>query len=502
MLSYLNKKESIIFLIVCLILILESISRYYSLSSNYFDFGIFQTNFYNVVKHPEIIFAFHFQPLLFLWGKIYNLFPLNIAPAIILLEQSAAIIFGIYLIRRNYGKYVGWVLLLYYPLWANALLDFHFDHLAIPILAAFFIAVKNNKIGLALCISLLLLLIKESFSFQVITCCIYLIFYSSNQRREFFIVKKNALYALIGILVSGIYFYIFYFFISPNYSITGNYHIIDNGPYTWLFHINNPYQFFEVIFNPQKIKFLIVIFGLLLFIPLINPRPLIVLLAPLVISLLAKDQPLYYSYANHYTAGMVIPIIIAFSYGNKVVVKKMLKYKLSKQTVGIYLTTVLIMISLGFSLFSSSPIGRLFWSDKVSSYSWKSYIPSMRDELIKEKISEFIPSDPKVSVATQNSLNWGILANRENYFVFPYGVIESYPSINWSNNTIDNIYVDYVIIDMNQPFFIADKGCNWVYGVCMDKSIELEFLKLVDKIQIKYNVMYESDNFYIYKKKI
>jgi uncharacterized membrane protein len=105
-----------------------------------------------------------------LWGYVYNLFPLNIAPAIILIEQSAAIIFGVYLIRRSYGKYIGWILLLYYPLWANTLLDFHFDHLAIPILAAFFIAVKNNKIGLALCISLLLLLIKESFAFQVIAC--------------------------------------------------------------------------------------------------------------------------------------------------------------------------------------------------------------------------------------------------------------------------------------------------------------------------------------------
>jgi hypothetical protein len=436
-----------------------------------------------------------------LWGYIYYLFPLSIAPAVILFEQSASIIIGVYLIRKNYGTYLSWILLLYYPLWANALLDFHFDHLAIPILAAFFIAVKNNKIGLALCISLLLLLIKESFAFQVIACSLYLMLYKTSNKPNFFIPIKSILYGLIGILIAVIYFYLFYFFISPNYSSTGNYHIIDNGPYTWLFHLNSPSQFFEVLVNPQKVKFLTVIFGLLLFIPILNPRPLIVLSAPLAIALLAKDQSLYYSYANHYTAGMVIPMIVAFYYGNGEIVEKMLKYKLSSQYVSLYLVVVFIIVLFGFSIFSSSPVGRLFWSDKVSSYSWKSYIPSQRDELIKKKISEFIPSDPKVSVSTQNSLNWGILANREKYFVFPYGAIESYPSINWSNNTVENIYVDYVIIDMKQPFFIADKGCFWVYGVCQDKSIELDFLNLVKKIQIRYKIIYENDDFFIYKKK-
>ena len=40
-------------------------------------------------------------------------------------------------------------------------------------------------------------------------------------------------------------------------------------------------------------------------------------------------------------------------------------------------------ILFGHIMMSPSPISRLFWSDKVWSYSWRAYVPTERDAMMK-----------------------------------------------------------------------------------------------------------------------
>jgi len=70
-------------------------------------------------------------------------------------------------------------------------------------------------------------------------------------------------------------------------------------------------------------------------------------------------------------------------------------------------------------MLSPSPISRLFWTDKVWSYSWQAYVPTQRDAMMKAAMERYIPADPQVSVMTQNTVNWSHLAHREVYLYFP-----------------------------------------------------------------------------------
>ena len=56
---------------------------------------------------------------------------------------------------------------------------------------------------------------------------------------------------------------------------------------------------------------------------------------------------------------------------------------------------------------------------------------------------------------------------------------------------------DYVILDIKRPWFIKDKGCNWLYGECTDKEMSAEYLEWVAKSRKLMNVIFEEDGFLI-----
>ena len=84
-----------------------------------------------------------------LWAIGYQALPANVAPLVLVLVQALVLLASVVAIWRTFGALTGVALLLYYPLWANALLDFHFDHLVVPLLAAFFIASEHRRFGTA-----------------------------------------------------------------------------------------------------------------------------------------------------------------------------------------------------------------------------------------------------------------------------------------------------------------------------------------------------------------
>ena len=241
-----------------------------------------------------------------------------------------------------------------------------------------------------------------------------------------------------------------------------------------------------------------------------------------------SHQSNYYDYAAHYSAGLIIPIIVAYVEG-VVLVKKWFYfyYKKSFFCKGEYsscnidiFNLFLISWLLFFQvLVGISPVSRLFWSDKIWSTSHKAYISSSRDSIIRDAIEKYIPLDDDLIISSQNNINHVRLAMRQNYLIFPGGVIEPHQLTNWDEKTFKNFldfvngktdvaktipklaYADYVLIDTKRPYFVYDLGCDTTYGVCSNKRIERLFLESTQVLESSYSLLYAYDGFNIFLRK-
>jgi hypothetical protein len=305
----------------------------------------------------------------------------------------------------------------------------------------------------------------------------------------------------------------------------------------------------EVLSTPGKVAYLFVVFGLLAFIPLMAPSYLIPTLPLLAIAMLSR-LPNYYDYNSHYTAGLIIPVLFAFIHGlpkanvmwikvtmwglQKVLIHRHQNALYQNDHANAYLTTgggkeaklsrvfylsIALWILAGHMMISPSPISRLFWSDKVWSYSWRAYIPTERNAMMKTAILQYIPADANVSVSTQNTVNWHHLALRKVYMPFPFGVDTPRSAVDYSNRDLlgllrfasigevapvitYNRYADYVVLDLKRPWFIIDKGCDWLYGACRNDEMAAKFLRLVNETRQRYDTLFDRDGFMILRLRI
>jgi uncharacterized membrane protein len=523
------------------------VARYVALSSNIADLGFFLANIANTDSQWQRAFSGHTQPLMLLWGTGYQALPAETAPLVLVTLQTFALLGSVVAIWRVFGAWPGVAMLLYYPLWANALFDFHFDHLAVPLLAAFFIACERRRFGWATVAAAALVLLKDPFALQTVACGLYfgwLAFYLRGSGVSMRLIVFGALLALWG----GSWFYGATHWLMPYFG-DGATSTLQSGAFSWLGSslsemiwtlVSRPDRVLaEIIGTPGKLVYLAVIFGLLAFLPLLRPAVLIVALPLLMIAMLSRLDN-YYGYANHYTAGVIVPAIVAFRDGLPVarrnfaslvgwVMSKLKRYPLPLPafptweksfiwTVAnerrIFSVILLAWLLAGHWAFASSPISRLFWSDKVWSYSWHAYVPTEREIMMKEAMLKYIPADPDVSVTTQNTVNWYHLAHRKVYLPFPVGVDTPHRVMDWSNRDFPGLwqyvrtgemppaithdrYADYVVLDLKRPWFIIDKGCDWLYGACRNDEMAVNFLRLVNKTRQRYNTVFERDGFMI-----
>lgn len=515
-------------------------ARYQALSTNVFDFGLVLSAFASVNNEWFRAFYGHVHPLMFLGGLGDQILPPLLSPYIFVGLQAAAILAGVAIVWRYFGNWAGFAIILYYPLWANALLDFHFDHLAVPLMAMFFLFCKKRWYGWAALVASVLVLIKEPFALQTSACGVYFIWLAWRDRSDESKPKRLVTFGSLLLLWGGIWFYAATHWVLPYFGdmpVTG----LKSPAFGWMGY--DPWQMIvnlvtrpdrlvlEIISTPGKLAYLAVVFGLLAFIPLLRPAALIPALPVLVIAMIAKGQPLYYSYANHYTAGVIVPAIMAFREGLPVADQsfcRLLDWTLRGQKVvarwalatrqRVFAIMLASWIVAGHVIFASSPISRLFWLDKVWSYSWRAYVPTDREEMMKGAMLKFIPADPDVSVSSQNTLNWGYLAQRKVYLAFPMGVETPHKVMDWSNRNLQGLwtfvrtgykplavthdrYADYVVLDLQRPYFVGDKGCDWIYGKCRDKVMEKTFLDYVAFTRKHYEAAFEQDGFIILRRR-
>jgi hypothetical protein len=138
--------------------------------------------------------------------------------------------------------------------------------------------------------------------------------------------------------------------------------------------------------------------------------------------------------------------------------------------------------------------------------------------MIKKALLQYIPADPDVSVTTQNTVNWDHLANRKVYLPFPLGVGLPHRVMDWSSRDLlglwqyvrsgvmppaitDARYADYVVLDLKRPWFIIDKGCDWLYDACRNHEVSEKFVQLVEETRRRYSTVFEVDGFMILRRK-
>ena len=500
----------VVICIISLSLILMIIGKNASLHNSVMDLGLTTHTFFGIndlKEYSRMLFG-HFQPYLLLYASIWGL--LYKSTYFILLLQLFFLLLPIYWLYKKNNNISVIAYLLYFPLWFNALFDFHIDHLSIPILFGFFIAIENKKYLWACVFSIALGFVKEIFVLQTIMCGLFIIVHSYKT------LSSNRKTIFIGLFT--IIFGIYYFFTAVNYisfeSLESQYFGLSSEAFLWLgssisemflYITNNAVEIMiDILETPRKVIYIVALFGALGFIPLLSPGPLMVALPILAVSLLSRHEG-YYGLGHHYTAGLIAPMIYAFSGG---LPRAIIFWKRVGLAVKWFTPILISGLIVAHMALSPSPVSRLFWSDKVWSYNYHAYIPTERDRIIKKAISDYIPANSDIVVSVQNTINLDLLMKRRQILLFPDGVSNDKLSPFFSKGFLPlavewrNVKADYVILDIKRPWFIKDKGCKWLYGKCTDKEVSAEYLEWVAKSRKLMNVIFEKDDFIIFRRPI
>jgi hypothetical protein len=137
--------------------------------------------------------------------------------------------------------------------------------------------------------------------------------------------------------------------------------------------------------------------------------------------------------------------------------------------------------------------------------------------MIKTALKTHISSDPNKVVSVQNSLNFGYLMERKFIKTFPQGAIEKskyYMQKQTMSDFIEFVrtekrrkikieknYSDYVVLDLKRPWFIKDQACRWYVDKCKNElEFEATFLELVKKTHKRFSIVFEKDDFVIFKR--
>jgi hypothetical protein len=67
--------------------------------------------------------------------------------------------------------------------------------------------------------------------------------------------------------------------------------------------------------------------------------------------------------------------------------------------------------------------------------------------------------------------------------------------------TNNNIYVNYIIMDINRENFILDRSCLKIYNECSNKEILNKYNRYFVKIKDEFDLKYKNKGIYVFKRK-
>ncbi|EHJ48062.1 Protein of unknown function DUF2079, membrane [Solidesulfovibrio carbinoliphilus subsp. oakridgensis] len=495
------------------VLSLMACLKYLALHSTVFDLGVFLSNIYSLHNDGQWWRAFlgHAQPLLPVYAQVYRLVPDQAAPLVLLTGQAFVLALPALWAARRYGMLAALAYALYFPVWTNALFDFHLDHLLIPLLFGFLAAATSGRYRLAVALGLLPALVKEPYALTTAFCGLYLLVAARQSRAGWGLI-----------LFGGLYFFVATAWLVPFCTAEGGFGA-PSGAYAWLGSgpgaavltlLTHPLDALAVVFGvPGKWKYLAFLFGALLFFPIFRPKLLLPALPALALALFST-QPSAYGWANHYTAGAAGALFFAFC---EVLGPVRILARQSGNGVRRFGLLIFLALAGGHVLLAPSPVSRLFWTTDNFAFSIDAYEPTARDAGILGEILRSVPRDPALPVVSQNTLNWGALAERRDFNSFPLGVFDAHPvrdltGATWKDfwafirtgQTLDlpvrTWQAGYVLLDLTRPWFVLDRGCDFQNGACRDAEVAREFTALVARARQELETVYDRDGFLILRR--
>ena len=329
-----------IFFVIILFMVLV---KYISFHTTFWDLGWQDYIVYNIIPGQswQFLFRGHAHIFSLFYSFLYKFLP---SPVLLITCQILAIVGAGLLVSGRWTVNGGQksnrlqtiliiLYLLYFPVWYNCLFDFHFEHLFVLFCAIFYWLVigqwsvdsreKPNRLQttdyplpsktLVFLICVLCCLVKEVFALSAIMMGVYVIV-----RRRWLVC------GLLIVLFSCLYFIFVECYAIPYFTAGKEAPAIwhsafgylgSNMKEVFLTLLTHPWLLItETLSDWRKLLYIIAIFGPFLFIPFLSPLELLPALPQFFISLLSHN-PNHYALSSQYTAGLIVPVFVAFIKG-------------------------------------------------------------------------------------------------------------------------------------------------------------------------------------------
>ena len=416
----------------------------YEIEIKHLSKGEFQ--FTNQISGTKL-FVDHFHPISFFLIPFYWISPTTEA---LLMIQSFFLGLGalsLYLLSRKKLKngvialIISGSYLLYVPLEATNLIDFHPSVIAIPFLLFAFYFLENNKYIYFALFSIMAIACREEIALIVFMVGIYIILKKNKKR---------------GVITAGLALTYFIFIIGFLMPFIGAEHTTSkSGPQDFLHNryaylgnsyteisetlITKPIYVLKHIFTLPKIKYVFLLFfsvGFGVF-SIFAPEILMVSLPIFAINLLSEYEPMYQIYYQ-YNAGIIPLIFISTIYGIPRFIKffnKRLKKVDYKRLLWIVVVFIFSTTLLSSYLYGPLPFSRAF--------SFRVY--DVNSEFVKtgHELIGMIPKDSSV-LAPVNVVPH-LISHKKIYMLSP-----PYPGYFESAGVNKNASIDYIIMFDNQ----------------------------------------------------
>ncbi len=485
--------------------------RYLALRSTVFDLGVFVCNLTAMGQDGQWWRAFngHVQPVLWLFSLVTKALPDWLDPLGLMVTQAFFLALPLPFLTVRYGGFTALAYMLSFAVWHNGLFDFHPDHLAIPIGFWFFFSEKDDRPWMAALAALSLCLIKETFALQAAACGVFLM--SS---------RRGGPAGVVVLVLSLFWFWLSTSRLIPFFTLDGEVGLAA-GAFSWMggggvlsklgYLLLHPLTSLGHIFGDiKKVKYIVALLGSVAFLPLLAPRALLVALPPLILSMLST-RPDYYSISNHYTAGLVAPLIIAFASALPLA-RSFIED--SRWRVDRWAGVLLLVLVGAHIVLSPSPFSVQFWRHGGLS----GYFPTERTKRIIRALETTLPSDPETVIITQNSLNWGKIVSRNFSNSFPLATFTPHKAQDMRQVSFADVrrfvfngqkpvfpiqesLAEYLVLDRKRPWFVVDQGCEWQDGACRNLEVAAVFTENVDRAMELFEVVLEDDGFMILKRR-
>ncbi len=473
---------SVIFLICYSAL---AVLRYTSLHTTVFDMGAYDHKIWSisVASGMSILYEStigHFQPILIPYGLLYRI---HDSPVIIQIIQTIVTISGvtpIYLMSKRYleNKSIILLIAIAYILYPHvgfiASLEFHPDHLYVPlVLWAFYFAEKENYITAIIVVGLGAMA-KEPLILGASFFGLYLVFAKRQYR--------------IGLATSAFFLILFFIVVYIILPYTNKAPVFQGGAFPMLEgnteNVGGIARMKSLIntvlmWKVRKVLFIYFLLAPLLFLPLLDLRRFLPAF-PLVFIPLVSTTYFHSGVDSQYTAGIIGPAFMALIFS----VKRIKDSWNVKYANAIVLLMIVMTITFHVA-HGASPISMSFWkSGWAEMWHKHNYSSNEHEKVIKEAIYR-VPGDRNITVVSQGNINHARLAHRDIFALFHGSTVTSLHR--WEGATAD---VDYLLFDLNRPHLVGDS---------VDEEVYMKELQRIKDNQ-SFKIDFEKDGVLLFKK--